>query len=108
MNQVDWSKEDSRQLIAFYRKAVATPSFSGQEGDMARLTQVWMEQLGYDRVWIDSAGNVAGQVGHGPRIIHFDSHMDTVQVPDEAEWAAPPFEARIVEGMVYGRGSVNS
>ena len=102
-----WSTEESQRLLTFYRKAIATPSYSGQEEQLARLTEAWMKELGYDRVFIDSAGNVAGQVGCGPRIIHFDSHMDTVQVCDREEWTVPPFEGRLMDGMVYGRGSVD-
>ena len=54
-----WSAEESQRLLTFYRKAIATPSYSGQEEQLARLTEAWMKELGYDRVFIDSAGNVA-------------------------------------------------
>lgn len=66
-----------------------------------------MKALGFDEAWIDPAGNVVGRVGTGPRIIHFDSHMDTVRVNDPEAWRADPFGAELVDGMVYGRGSVD-
>ena len=34
---------------------------------------------------------MAGRVGDGDTVIHFDSHMDTVQVHDADQWSAPPF-----------------
>ena len=66
-----------------------------------------MLDLDFDEVHIDRVGNVVGRVGNGPVVIHFDSHMDTVAVSDAEEWTAPPFEAKEVDGMIYGRGSVD-
>lgn len=103
----DWSPSYGQELIEFYRRSVQTRSYSDQEGDMARLTVAKMEALGFDRAYIDPAGNAVGRVGSGPRIIHFDSHMDTVQVNDPSRWRADPFGAEVVDGMVYGRGSVD-
>lgn len=106
-SQVELSKEYGGELIEFYRQGVKTRSYSDEEGDFAKLILHKMKELGFDEAHIDSAGNVAGRVGSGPRIIHFDSHMDTVQVNDESEWQQPPFAARIVDGAVWGRGSVD-
>lgn len=103
----DWSPSYGQELIEFYRRSVQTRSYSDQEGDMARLTVAKMEALGFDRAYIDPAGNAVGRVGSGPQIIHFDSHMDTVQVNDPSRWRADPFGAEVVDGMVYGRGSVD-
>jgi len=66
-----------------------------------------MKKLDYDEAYIDGTGNVVGRVGDGEKIIHFDSHMDNVQVNDPEAWVAPPFSADIVDGRVYGRGSVD-
>jgi putative selenium metabolism hydrolase len=66
-----------------------------------------MEALGFDEVRIDRYGNVLGRVGDGERAILFDSHMDTVSVTDEDQWDAPPFSGEIVDGYLWGRGSVD-
>ena len=95
------------ELIDFYRSAIRVRSYSDEEGDVARLIEKKMKELDYDEVYIDRVGNVVGRVGNGPTVIHFDSHMDNVRVHDEADWIAPPFGAEIVDGMVYGRGSVD-
>lgn len=102
-----WKPEYGQELIAFYRQAVRTRSYSDEEGDMARLVEAKMKQLGFDQAYIDPAGNVVGRVGNGRRVIHFDSHMDTVQVNDPEAWKAEPFGAELVDGLVYGRGSVD-
>ena len=45
-------------LVSFAQKLVQTPSLPGQEGDVAELLVSEMTQLGYDKVWVDEAGNV--------------------------------------------------
>lgn len=77
-------------LIQFLQRAVQTRSYSDQEGDMAHLLVEEMKKLGFDQAEIDATGNVVGRMGSGPKIIHFDGHMDTVQVNDGPEWAAAP------------------
>ena len=37
----------------------------------------------------------------------FDSHMDTVTVNDEAEWAFPPYGGEIRDGNICGRGAAD-
>jgi putative selenium metabolism hydrolase len=95
------------ELIEFTQNLVRTKSVSGQEEEIARLIKNKMESLGYDEVIIDSMGNVLGRIGNGEKSILFDSHMDTVEVKDEAKWDVPPFSGDIVNGSLYGRGSVD-
>ncbi|MDR3264504.1 MAG: YgeY family selenium metabolism-linked hydrolase [Synergistaceae bacterium] len=99
-------------LIAFAQALVRTRSLSGGEGDVARLTEAKMKELGYDEVFIDRIGNVVGKmgtgrIGNGEKTLLFDSHMDTVEVVDAEEWKYPPFGGDIVDGRLYGRGSVD-
>lgn len=97
----------TQELITFAQKAVRTRSYSDEEGNFARLIQAEMGKLGYDEVCIDTTGNVVGRIGTGPKIIHFDSHMDTVKVDNPDEWQEPPFDGKIVDGWLWGRGSVD-
>jgi putative selenium metabolism hydrolase len=66
-----------------------------------------MKALDYDEVRIDRFGNVLGRIGDGPKVILFDSHMDTVNVVDEQQWDVPPFSGEMVEGYLWGRGAVD-
>jgi putative selenium metabolism hydrolase len=66
-----------------------------------------MKALGYDQVTIDAMGNVVGRIGNSPKAIMFDSHVDTVEVNDADKWDVPPFSGSIVDGYLYGRGSVD-
>lgn len=103
----DIFKQYEDRLIAFASEAIKTKSFSDEEGDFAKLIMKEMEELDFDRVFLDSVGNVVGVAGDGEKVIHFDSHMDTVRVNDEGEWKVPPFSGEIVDGMLWGRGSVD-
>ena len=101
------TKDYSDDLIGFYRSTIRVRSYSDEEGDVAKMLVEKMKGLRYDNAYIDPAGNVVGRVGDGPCVIHFDSHMDNVQVNDPENWDAPPFSADLLDGYVYGRGSVD-
>lgn len=101
------TQKRQEQLLETYKKAIQTRSYSNEEEKLAKFLQTVMLDLDFDEVHIDRVGNVVGRVGNGPVVIHFDSHMDTVAVSDAEEWTAPPFEAKEVDGMIYGRGSVD-
>jgi putative selenium metabolism hydrolase len=99
--------ETARDLIEFTQELVRIKSLSGQEGAIQRFIRQKMLDLGYDEVIIDGMGNLLGRIGSGPASIMFDSHADTVAVTDEAAWHVPAFSGDIVDGSVYGRGSVD-
>jgi putative selenium metabolism hydrolase len=103
----DTKMYDTNDMLTFIQKAIQTRSFSDQEGEMAELLKAEMLRIGFDEVIIDSTGNVVGRIGNGGKVIHFDSHLDTVQVNDPGEWQVSPFSGEIVDGCVWGRGSVD-
>lgn len=103
----DFGKHKSNELIEFAQKLVQIKSFSGEEGDAIRFIAEQMKTLDYDEVTIDRHGNVVGQVGHGDKVILFDSHIDTVQVNDADQWDVPPFSGEVKDGYLWGRGSVD-
>jgi succinyl-diaminopimelate desuccinylase len=101
--------EDHRErLIDFAQRLVQTPSLPGQEGNVAALIRTEMERLGYDRVWVDEAGNVIGLVcgGEGPTLM-FNGHMDHVDAGDPAQWRYPPFGGETHQGHLWGRGTAD-
>ena len=97
----------SPDIIHFAQQLIRTPSFTGCEKDLAKIVKHKMVALDYDHVSIDGLGNVIGIIGDGPTGILFDSHMDTVAVNHPEEWRYDPFGGQIVEGKLYGRGSVD-
>ncbi len=96
-----------KELIEFTQDLVRIKSLSGQEGEIIKFIEKKMLDLGYDEVTIDSMGNVLGKIGNGEKSILFDSHIDTVEVKDEAQWDVPPFSGEVSNGRLHGRGSVD-
>ena len=99
--------EIEKELIEFTQNLIRIKSFSGQEEQIVRFIEQKMKVLGYDEVTINSMGNLLGRIGGGGKTILFDAHMDTVEVNDAALWQAPPFSGDIINGRLYGRGSVD-
>ena len=95
------------RLIAFCQEVIRIPSFSGREGDVAKLLKRRMEEYGFDEVLIDRYGSVLGRIrGNRPgKTVLMDGHIDHVDVIDEAAWEHAPFGAEIKDGRIYGRAT---
>jgi succinyl-diaminopimelate desuccinylase len=95
-------------LVGFARRLVQTPSLPGHEVEVASLIKAEMGRLGFDEVTTDHMGNVIGRVrgGEGP-VLMLNGHMDHVDPGDPATWAYPPHSGDVVEGELWGRGSVD-
>jgi acetylornithine deacetylase/succinyl-diaminopimelate desuccinylase family protein len=51
--------------------------------------------------------NVVGRIGRGAKSIGFVSHMDVVPPGELDQWQTPPFEPTIIDGRIYGRGTLD-
>ncbi len=92
-------------IIQFLRDIVAIPSMDGQLKDVGECIQAKMRNLGFDEARFDKMGNTVGRIGNGPKVIVFDSHIDTVGVGDPAEWDWDPFVGKVENGALYARGA---
>lgn len=100
--QVQAHRED---IIQFMRDICAIPSMDGQIGPVGERIQAEMRKLGYDEVRFDKMGNTIGRIGDGPKVIVYDSHIDTVGIGDPSEWEWDPFTGKIEDGRLYARGA---
>ena len=92
-------------MVRFLRDLIAIPAESCQERPViARIGQE-MEKAGFDEVRVDGMGNILGRIGSGKTIIMMDSHTDTVGVGDPKEWGWDPYQGKVEDGYVYGRGA---
>lgn len=92
-------------IINFLRELCAIPSMDSQIGPVGERAQAEMRALGFDACWFDSMGNTVGKIGDGPRILLYDSHIDTVGIGDPSEWQWDPFTGKIENGRFYARGA---
>ncbi|WP_457632019.1 M20 family metallopeptidase [Oceanithermus desulfurans] len=99
-----------RAVVDFTRRLVQTPSPSKREGELAALVVAEMRRLGYDEAYVDAAGNAVGRIRgreEGPGWLLL-THLDHVDVGDEANWPHPPFSGHVDEaGRLWGRGAVD-
>lgn len=95
------------EIVGFLRDLVAIPAESCQEGPVVQRVRREMEKVGFDEVRVDPMGNVLGRIGSGRRVIMMDSHLDTVGVGDRREWGWDPYQGKVENGYVYGRGAAD-
>ena len=93
------------EIIQFMRDICAIPSMNSQIGPVGERIQAEMRKLGWEGVRFDKMGNTMGRIGNGPKVIVYDSHIDTVGVGDPNEWEWDPFVGKVEDGILYARGA---
>jgi len=96
------------ELNLLLQRLIRIQSYSGAEQKIVEFIVDKMQQFGFDEAFIDGLGNAVGRIGSGKVKILYDAHVDTVKVTDADNWQYPPFEGKIVDGKIYGRGSGES
>jgi putative selenium metabolism hydrolase len=89
----------------FLADLIAIRSYTGEEGPAVERTLQELRAIGCDEVWRDTAGNALGRLGHGPRVLLYDAHLDTNEVADAREWPHPPLQATVENGAMWGLGA---
>jgi acetylornithine deacetylase/succinyl-diaminopimelate desuccinylase family protein len=77
----------------------------GNEGEVAKFIKDFLDELKISTEIIEFEKNrfdVIASIGNGKGLM-FNGHMDTV--PVGGNWKYDPFEGKIVEGKIYGRGA---
>jgi putative selenium metabolism hydrolase len=100
--RIESQRED---IIRFMREICAIPSMESQIHDVGERIIAEMRKLNFDEARFDVMGNVFGRIGHGPRVIVFDSHIDTVGIGDRSQWDHDPFQGVVRDGVLFARGA---
>jgi putative selenium metabolism hydrolase len=87
------------------REICAIPSMESLIGPVGDRIQAEMRSLGFDEVRFDKMGNTLGRIGSGPKVIVYDSHIDTVGVGDRDAWGWDPFVGKVENGILFARGA---
>jgi [amino group carrier protein]-lysine/ornithine hydrolase len=92
---------DRSTAVELIRGLVAIPSLSRREAAAAKWLAEQMRAYGFDRAYVDGAGNAVGEIGDlsASRTIVMLGHIDTVpgNIP-----------VRIEGGRLFGRGTVDA
>lgn len=94
-------------IVRFLSRLVRTQSFSSKERDVIAVIRREMERIGFDQIRVDGLGSIIGRLGRGPRVIAFDGHVDTVYAGDRSQWDSDPFQPKVENGKIWGRGTVD-
>ena len=107
-------KAISEELVCLLRQYVQIDSTNppGNEMQTARFLEQVLARDGIVAELIESAPGRANLIarlkgqspGHATMLMH---HMDVVPA-SAADWSVPPFEARLADGYVWGRGSLDN
>jgi putative selenium metabolism hydrolase len=100
--QAEIYRED---MIGFLRDMIAIPSESCHEKEVILHIHREMAKAGFDEIRIDAMGNILGRIGKGRRVIAMDAHIDTVGAGDPDSWKWDPYEGKLENGIIYGRGA---
>lgn len=92
-------------MSKFLRDLIKIPGESCTEEGVIRRIAEEMKSLDYDKVEIDSMGNVLGFMGSGKRIIAYDAHIDTVGLGELGNWEFDPYEGYETDELIGGRGA---
>jgi putative selenium metabolism hydrolase len=103
----DAVESEKENLFSLIQRLIQIKSYSGDEKEIVEFIVSNMREFGFDDARSDSFGNAIGRIGSGPIKIMYDAHVDTVKVTDAEVWTHPPFEGKIENGKLYGRGAVD-
>ncbi len=108
MAKIHAQVEQQREaMLSFMREICAIPSMNSLIGPVGERIAAEMRAMGFADVRFDKMGNIYGHIGSGPRVMVYDSHIDTVGVGDPAAWGYDPFQGKIENGRLYARGTVD-
>ena len=95
--------------VALAQALIRRPSVTPADAGAMDVVERALGQLGFAcrRMRFGEIENLYARRGTtGPNLC-FAGHTDVVPPGDTAAWRDPPFEARVVEGQLYGRGAAD-
>lgn len=92
----------SKELIS---RASVTPEDQGCQPLLAER----LEKIGFkiEHMRFDDTDNLWARLGDQGPLFTFAGHTDVVPTGPETDWASPPFEPTIKDGVLYGRGAAD-
>jgi len=104
-------EEIQKEVIKFTQEIIKIPSFTGQEGELAKVILKKLEEFDLDDAFIDGIGNVVGVIRGQENSVNIllNGHLDVVPAGNINNWHLyDPFSAEIDDnGNIHGRGAAD-
>jgi len=95
--------------VAFAQALIRRPSVTPADAGAMDVLQSTLSDLGFAcrRMPFEGIENLYARRGTSGPNLAFAGHTDVVPVGDAAAWTTGPFDAQIIDGVLYGRGAVD-
>jgi succinyl-diaminopimelate desuccinylase len=98
--------------VPLLQALIRCPSVTPEDGGALRFAESTLKAKGFETHLLRIAepgtatvDNLFARYGTGQKHFCFAGHTDVVPAGDEASWRHPPFEGRLAEGKIFGRGA---
>lgn len=98
-----------QQILSLAQHLIQRPSISPNDEGCQQLIAERLQAVGFNIEWLPFGDtlNLWATHGEGEPCLVFAGHTDVVPVGDENAWTYPPFEANIMDNILYGRGAAD-
>ena len=98
-----------QQILSLAQYLIQRPSISPNDEGCQQLIAERLQAVGFNIEWLPFGDtlNLWATHGEGEPCLVFAGHTDVVPVGDKNAWTYPPFEANIVDNILYGRGAAD-
>ena len=95
--------------LSLSKALIAKPSVTPNDAGCQKLLADRLGKLGFhiEHLRFGDADNLWARFGSQSPLFVFDGHTDVVPTGAEKNWATPPFEPTIKDGLLYGRGAAD-
>ncbi|MEX6632817.1 succinyl-diaminopimelate desuccinylase [Hyphococcus lacteus] len=93
--------------LSLARDLIRCPSVTPADAGALDVLERALSALGFTctRLPFEDVDNLFASIGTGEPHLCFAGHTDVVPPGDEGDWSAPPFDAIVHDGMLWGRGA---
>ncbi len=97
------------QSLEIAKELIARPSVSPDDKGCQEYLASLLEPMGFTchRLQYGDVSNLWATRGSGAPLVTYLGHTDVVPSGEDSQWHTPPFEPRVIDGKLFGRGSAD-
>jgi succinyl-diaminopimelate desuccinylase len=101
--------ETTSETIKLAQQIIQIDSVTPDDKGCQKIISDYLDSSGFtaEKMNFEDTQNLWLRRGTQSPFLVFAGHTDVVPTGDVANWTHPPFEAKIVDGMMYGRGTAD-